>query len=131
MTSPTWPEETVPILRISDADVAVAWYRRLGFEEEWRHHFEPGLPAFVSLRRGSVPAGVRIFLSEHTGDAPPNGVIYLRVEDVQPIAAEFDTEVEDAVSRLEVHLVDPDGNRIRIGAPTGQSAPGYTYPDAH
>jgi hypothetical protein len=55
--------------------------------------------------------------------------VHLRVEDVAPIAAEFDAEIEDAVSRVEVRLVDPDGNRIRIGAPTGRPAPGYTYPD--
>lgn len=45
-----------------------------------------------------------------------------------PVASEFGAEVFDAGSRREAHLVDPDGNRIRVGAPTGRAAPGYPYP---
>ena len=129
MTSPVgpWPEETIPILRVTDADVAVRWYERLGFEEEWRHRYEPGFPAFVSVRRGGDGPGVRLFLSEHRGDAVPGATVYLRVDDVAPIAAEFAVDVEDAVSRLEVRLTDPDGNRLSIGARTGRPAEGYTY----
>jgi catechol 2,3-dioxygenase-like lactoylglutathione lyase family enzyme len=123
-----WPEETVPILRVSDASAAVQWYNRLGFEEEWTHRFEPGFPAFVSVRRGSPGTGVRIFLSEHRGDAEPNGLLYLRVADIAPVATEFGVEVHDSGARHEVGLVDPDGNRIRVGALTGRSEPGYAYP---
>jgi catechol 2,3-dioxygenase-like lactoylglutathione lyase family enzyme len=123
-----WPEETIPILRVADADASVQWYGRLGFREEWRHRFEAGFPAFVSVRRGDDGPGVRLFLSEHRGDAVPGGSVYLRVEDVAPIASEFDADVHDAVSRLEVHLTDPDGNRLDIGARTGRRAEGYTYP---
>jgi len=124
---PVWPEETVPILRVSDAGAALRWYRRLGFEEEWTHRFEPGFPAFASIRRGTPGTGVRIFLSEHHGDAQPNGLLYLRVSDVAPVAAEFGVEVHDSGARYEVGLVDPDGNRIRVGSLTGRSEPGYTY----
>jgi catechol 2,3-dioxygenase-like lactoylglutathione lyase family enzyme len=84
-----WPEETVPILRVSDASAAVQWYSRLGFEEEKTHRFEPDFPAFVSIRRGSPGTGVRIFMSEHRGDAEPYGLLYLRVADIAPVAAEF------------------------------------------
>ena len=125
---PEWAEETVPILRVADAGVAVRWYRRLGFVEEWTHRFGDGMPAFVSVRRGSPGAGVRIFLSEHSGDARPDGLIYLRVGDIGPVAAEFGAEVHDSGARHEVSLVDPDGNRVRVGAPTGRTEPGYTYP---
>jgi hypothetical protein len=124
-----WPEETIPILRVADAGAAVRWYARLGFEEEWTHRFEPGLPAFVSIRRGTPGTGVRIFLSEHRGDAEPNGLLYLRVADVGPVAAEFGADVHDSGARFEVSLVDPDGNRVRLGALTGRDEPGYTYPD--
>jgi catechol 2,3-dioxygenase-like lactoylglutathione lyase family enzyme len=125
-----WPEETIPVLRIADAARALAWYGRLGFVEEWTHRFEPGLPAFVSVRRGPPGEGVRIFLSEHRGDAPENGLLYLRVADVAPLAAEFGVEVEDAGPRLEVSLKDPDGNRIRAGAVTGRPREEgqYTFP---
>lgn len=118
----------MPVLRVADAAVALRWYERLGFEEEWTHRFEPGLPAFVSIRRGSPGTGVRIFLSEHRGDAVPNGLVYLRVSDVAPVAAEFGVEIHDSGARYEVALVDPDGNRVRVGSPTGRREPGYTYP---
>jgi catechol 2,3-dioxygenase-like lactoylglutathione lyase family enzyme len=128
-TRPAWPEETVPILHVADAGAALRWYGRLGFDEEWTHRFEPDFPAFVSIRRGNPGTGVRIFLSEHRGDAEPNGLLYLRVSDIAPIATEFGVEINDSGARYEVDLVDPDGNRVRVGAPTGRREPGYTYPE--
>jgi Glyoxalase superfamily protein len=112
-TRPAWPEETVPILHVADAGAALRWYGRLGFDEEWTHRFEPDFPAFVSIRRGNPGTGVRIFLSEHRGDAEPNGLLYLRVSDIAPIATEFGVEINDSGARYEVDLVDPDGNRVR------------------
>jgi catechol 2,3-dioxygenase-like lactoylglutathione lyase family enzyme len=106
------PEEAVPILRVADAAVAVRWYERLGFAQVWEHRFEPGLPAFVEITRGPVS----LFLSEHTGDARPDTLVYLRVRDVDTIATEFDLTVEEAPWAREIELRDPDGNRLRIGA---------------
>ena len=106
-------EEAIPVLRIADAAQAVAWYRRLGYVQEWEHRFEPGFPAFVSIsRKGEA----RIFLSEHLGDAVPKGTIYLRVADIERIAAEFDVEILEQPWGAEVRLLDPDGNRLRVGA---------------
>ncbi|MGA4858421.1 MULTISPECIES: glyoxalase superfamily protein [Streptomyces] len=107
-------EEVVPILRVADAAAAVAWYERLGFARQWEHRFAPELPAFVEVARG----GVRLFLSEHEGDARPDTLIYLRVRDVEAIAAEFGVTAEDAPWAREIELRDPDGNRLRIGTPT-------------
>jgi Glyoxalase superfamily protein len=126
---PSWPEETIPVLHVSDAAVSLGWYERLGFAEEWTHRFEPGFPAFVSIRRGSAGPGVRIFLSEHGGDTEPKGVIYLRVGDVAPLAAEFEVPVRDTGARYEIRLTDPDGNAVTIGSPTGRSERGYSTPD--
>ncbi|MEE2035678.1 glyoxalase superfamily protein [Nocardiopsis sp. CT-R113] len=106
-------EEAVPILRVADAEAAAAWYRRLGFTPEWVHRFEPGLPAFVEVARGPV----RLFLSEHEGDARPDTLVYLRVRDVDAVAAEFGVPVEDAPWARETRLRDPDGNRLRVGTP--------------
>lgn len=92
-------EEVVPVLRVGDATRAVAWYGRLGFHEEWRHQFEPGFPWFVSVARG----GVRLYLSEHTGDAPPSSLIHLGV----PVD-------EEGLAGRQVDVEDPDGNRLRI-----------------
>ena len=106
-------EEVIPVLRVSDAAAAAAWYQRLGFAQKWEHRFEPGFPAFVSVARG----GVRLFLSEHTGDARPDTLIYLHLRDLEAIAKEFGAAVEQMPWGPEVQLRDPDGNRLRIGAP--------------
>lgn len=106
-------EEVIPILRVSNAAAAAAWYRRLGFGQEWEHRFEPGFPAFVSVARGRV----RLFLSEHTGDARPGTLVYLRLSDLEAIADEFGAAVERMPWGREIRLRDPDGNRLRIGAP--------------
>jgi catechol 2,3-dioxygenase-like lactoylglutathione lyase family enzyme len=104
-------EEVVPVLRVEDAVRAVEWYGRLGFEKEWEHQFEPGFPWFVSVARGHV----RLYLSEHKGDARPNTLIHLYVADVDRIAEKFAVTVdEEGLAGREIALEDPDGNRLRI-----------------
>jgi catechol 2,3-dioxygenase-like lactoylglutathione lyase family enzyme len=104
-------EEVVPVLRVEDAGRAVAWYGRLGFVKEWEHQFEPGFPWFVSVARGNV----RLYLSEHTGDARPDTLVHLYVRDVDVVAQEFAVSVdEDGLAGRECALVDPDGNRLRV-----------------
>lgn len=106
-------EEVIPILKVKHAAQAVAWYRRLGFVQEWVHRFGPTFPAFVSIARGKL----RLFLSEHEGDARPDTLIYVRVGDVSLIAKEFGIAIEDQPWARECHLTDPDGNRLRVGTP--------------
>ncbi|CAM3139987.1 VOC domain-containing protein [Stackebrandtia soli] len=60
---------------------------------------------------------MRLFLSEHTGDARPDTLVYLRVADVDSMAAAFGVPVEEAPWARETELRDPDGNRLRIGTP--------------
>ena len=55
--------------------------------------------------------------NEHTGDARPDTLIYVRVRDVDAIAAEFGLQPEDEPWAREIQLRDPDGNRLRIGTP--------------
>lgn len=104
-------EEVVPVLHVEDAAVAVAWYERLGFTKEWEHRFEPGFPAFVSVARGNV----RLYLSEHKGDARPDTLVHLYVSDIDAVSEEFGIPVdENGLAGRECHLVDPDGNRLRV-----------------
>ena len=105
--------DVVPILRASDASVSAVWYRRLGFEQVFEHRFEAHLPAYVGLRRD----GAQIHLSEHAGDATPHGLVYVWVDDVDVVAAEFGAAVDAQPWAHEVQLVDPDGNRLRVAQP--------------
>lgn len=99
------------MLYVEDAARAVGWYERLGFRKEWEHQFEPGFPWFVSVARGNV----RLYLSEHKGDARPNTLIHLYVADVDRVAEEFGLTVdEDGLAGREVDFEDPDGNRLRV-----------------
>ena len=86
----------------------------LGFHEQWQHQFEPGFPLFVSVARGRV----RLYLSEHKGDARPNTLVHLNVSDIDTVSAEFGIPVdEDGLAGREVDIEDPDGNRLRIATP--------------
>lgn len=103
-----------PFLRVADAEASAAWYARLGFREEWRTRAEPHLPLFLAITNGEG----RIFLSEHTGDAHPDTLLYVYVADVDAVAGEFGVAVGLAYYGMrEVELTDPDGNRLRVGTP--------------
>jgi catechol 2,3-dioxygenase-like lactoylglutathione lyase family enzyme len=106
-------EEVIPVLKVKDAAKSAVWYARLGFGTEWVHRFGPDFPAFMSMARGKL----RVFLSEHEGDARPDTLVYIRVRDVSLIASEFGVAIEEQPWAHEVYLTDPDGNRLRIGTP--------------
>jgi hypothetical protein len=58
-----------------------------------------------------------IFLSEHRGDASPDTPVYLHVDDVDAVAGALGVPAGDRPWGMrEVHLTDPDGNRVRVGA---------------
>ena len=105
------PEEIVPILHVTDGYETAKWYRRMGFDVVNEHRFAPGMPLYLFLKRGNI----QLHLSEHTGDARPDTLIYLYVQEVDSIAAEFGVDVKDQPWAREVQLTDPDGNRWRIG----------------
>ena len=101
-----------PILRVADASASAKWYEKLGFVKEWEHRFEPTFPAFVSVLHGQL----RLFLSEHTGDARPDTLLYIHVKDIEVVASALDvTTIEEAPWAREIEVKDPDGNRLRLG----------------
>lgn len=68
----------------------------------------------MSVARGRV----RLYLSEHKGDARPNTLIHLNVADIDAVAAEFGIAVDEAgLAGRECDLEDPDGNRLRVATP--------------
>jgi catechol 2,3-dioxygenase-like lactoylglutathione lyase family enzyme len=115
MSAPSAPrEEVIPILRVKDASAAAGWYERLGFELVNVHRFEPDLPVFATIQRGDIS----LFLSEHTGDARPDTLVYLRVRDAEQLAASLGVPTEDNPWGRDFEIADPDGNRLRIGTPS-------------
>ena len=107
-------EEVIPVLYVEDATRAVTWYERLGFRKQWEHQFEPGFPLFVSVARGRI----RLYLSEHKGDARPNTLIHLNVNNIDAVSEEFKIPVdEEGLAGRECDLEDPDGNRLRVATP--------------
>jgi hypothetical protein len=116
--------DVVPILRVADVASAVAWYGRLGFLKQFEHRFEPHLPASVGLRRD----GAQIHLSEHAGDATPGTLVYIWVDEIDPIAVEFGVSVSEVPWGREIALTDPDGNRLRVAEPLPSDQPGFATP---
>ena len=114
MDDPAEPrEEVIPILRVADALATAEWYERLGFSVEGVHRFAPDLPVFATIARGPVT----LFLSEHTGDARPDTLVYLRVHDVHALGASLGIAPHENPWGWEIEVADPDGNRLRIGTP--------------
>ena len=104
------PEVIVPVLHVTNARETYPWYERLGFMVESEHTFAPDMPVYAFLKRGEI----RLHLSEHKGDAKPDTLVYLYVDDVTPIAAEFGQDIaEQPWGQREVWLTDPAGNRWR------------------
>lgn len=99
-----------PILRVADAAASVEWYRRIGFEQVFEHRFDEGMPAYVGIQRDEA----FIHLSEHTGDSPGTGLIYVWVDAVDPLAELFDIVPDEMPWARDIEITDPDGNRIRL-----------------
>ncbi|HEV7406331.1 MAG TPA: glyoxalase superfamily protein, partial [Chthoniobacteraceae bacterium] len=79
----------VPILRIFDLEKALGFYVGfLGFEETFRHQFDPEAPFYLGLLR----EGVRLHLSEHFGDASPGTHVKIEVVDVEALCQELNAK---------------------------------------
>ena len=114
-----------PILRIFDEVKARAFYVDfLGFEVDWEHRFEPGLPLYLQVSRGDCV----LHLSEHHGDCCPGAALRIEVDDVDAFHAEL-TAKEYGYARpgiddtpwgsREMAIKDPFGNRLVFTGATG------------
>lgn len=115
----------IPVLRVQDEARAREFYADyLGFEVEWEHRFEPGMPLYLRMRRGQAV----LDLSEHHGDGTPGTVVWVPVASADALYAELSRRPyarlrpgidRDAPGGPTIELVDPFGNVLRLCEPTG------------
>ena len=78
-TSSSNVQQAVPFFWVSNIEASLHFYvDGLGFNVDWEHRFEPGLPVFAQLTRD----GLSLFLTEHAGDCQVGGAAYFVVDDV-------------------------------------------------
>lgn len=111
--------QTVPILRSFDEVKAREFYCAfLGFQVDFEHRFEPGLPLYMQVSR----AGLCLHLSEHHGDASPGSTVFVRMGGLRALHRELlDKHYRYGRPGIERHpwgevvsVHDPFGNRIRF-----------------
>jgi catechol 2,3-dioxygenase-like lactoylglutathione lyase family enzyme len=112
-------QNVVPALRITDYARSKSFYvDGLGFTIEWEHRFEPKLPVFASIVRD----GMILFLTEHTGDCEPGGLVHFYVPDVDAWFEEFrrkgvpveEPPCDDIPGVRIMTVIDPDNNKLRF-----------------
>jgi catechol 2,3-dioxygenase-like lactoylglutathione lyase family enzyme len=110
-------QQVVPALRVRSYEASIAFYAKLGFKEQWKHQFEPGLPIFASIARD----GMEIYLTEHSGDCQFGGLVHFYVADVDECYSQFRQQgipiKEPPSNSLDPNIrdmlvVDPDWNRL-------------------
>lgn len=119
-------QRVIPALRITDYARSKAFYSDLlGFRVEWEHRFEPHFPVFMEISRD----GMRIYLTEHSGDCRVGGLVHFLVEDVNALCREFEGRgvrptdpPNDDLGFLNMTVTDPDGNHLRFMEPAGKEA---------
>jgi hypothetical protein len=108
-----------PILRSFDETRTKRFYVDfLGFEVQFEHRFEPGMPLYLGLKKDECV----VHLSEHYGDASPGARVRSRVDDVRAYAKSLrDKQFENARpgdaalmdwGSWEITVHDPSGNRL-------------------
>ncbi|NQD95351.1 VOC family protein [Pseudomonas sp. CrR25] len=109
---------TTPILRIFDEAKARAFYLEfLGFQVDWQHRFEEGLPLYLQVSRD----GCVLHLSEHHGDCCPGAALRIETDDLQALQQELLAKnygyarpgIEQMPwGSLDMPIGDPFGNRL-------------------
>ncbi|WP_309397803.1 glyoxalase superfamily protein [Cerasicoccus maritimus] len=111
---------TVPVIRVSDASAAEAYFGdQLGFTKQWG--YAPGNepnPCYMGFQRD----GKWIFVSSFPGDGVFGSVTSFIVENVDELFEEFKSRgvaiklepYDQTWGNREMHLEDPDGNKLNF-----------------
>lgn len=109
----------VPIFRIFDEAKAHEFYCDfLGCAVDWEHRFHADAPLYMQVSRG----GMRLHLSEHSGDATPGGTAVVYMQGAEALHKELLARNyrynRPGLGRQEwgweVEVIDPFGNRLRF-----------------
>lgn len=120
----------VPILRVSDAAAAEAFYcGRLGFTLDFRYAAGPGGPVYLGVSLD----GQQVHLSTFGGDSVMGAAVYVYVDDVDALVRRFraagletpgrpespveDGPIDQTWGMRECYVRDPDRNVLRFGTP--------------
>ena len=109
---------SVPVLRMFSVEKSKEFYLEfLGFQIDFEHRFEPGMPLYMGISRG----GVTSHLSEHHGDGAPGANIRVEVTGLDELHAELAAKnygygrpgiVEQEWGERSMSVHDPFSNRI-------------------
>lgn len=112
-----------PILRIFDEAKAREFYVDfLGFQVDWAHRFDAGLPLYLQVSRGDCI----LHLSEHHGDASPGAAIRIATADLDgyhaALLAKANTYARPGIETMpwgsrEMSVRDPFFNRLVFAEP--------------
>jgi uncharacterized glyoxalase superfamily protein PhnB len=123
-------KRVAPILTVRNVDVALAHYRRLGFEGTVYKQPEQDGSEYGFLSRGAVT--LHLAQVESLDPKRTTSACYLYVSDADTLYATW--QAADVGGRLttpadtpyglrEFAHIDPDGNLLRIGSPLPESHP--------
>jgi uncharacterized glyoxalase superfamily protein PhnB len=111
----------IPVLHVSNSATAEDFYcARLGFRREFAYRVDETKPdpCYMGLTRDDA----WLHVSSFSGDAIPGGVVYLLVDDVDALHAEFIAKdvainmepTDQSWGNREMYVKDSDGNSIRF-----------------
>ena len=112
-------QRVIPMRIFSVEKVKEFYVDFLGFNIDWEHRFEPGLPLYMQVSRGDLI----LHLSEHHGDACPGSTVFVEMTGIDDLHREITAKnytylrpgVESQPWNARVmEVIDPFGNRIRF-----------------
>jgi len=110
--------KTTPILRIFDEAKAKEFYIDfLGFNIDWEHRFEDGLPLYMQVSK----EGCVLHLSEHYGDCCPGSAMRIETAEIEKFQKELVGKqyknsrpgIQDTPwGSKDMSISDPFGNKL-------------------
>ena len=107
-----------PILRSFDEAKAKEFYVDfLGFNVDWEHRFEDGLPLYMQISKGDCI----IHLSEHHGDCSPGGALRIDTDELDAFQQHLLAKrykyarpgiVDQPWGTRDMTIHDPSGNKL-------------------